>query len=1104
MVIQMNVKKLLVLLTLAFCFWSVVPLAFAQNEAGGPGGSSDKNDSNPGTASDIREDFYKRMKNAKSFSPRKYGGEDVVVDEESKGPGVVKHALTGPVQVWPVFVKEAISKVPTMRDQGIQRWPLKTFGYPISDTQYQVLHRYDQNIMLEQLFDPEKVIWVINAMGMIQTQSAANSAANLARNQSSSAIEYAEKYLPNFTTQAGNRWNTIRDKLFVPMAVLLLLPGAVLAQVKAIVAQGSPLFGDINPFEGIMRSIMAIFFIPATYLVVNYGIDVSNSMALTIRENYQRIFHSNMYKDAECAEKRAFGIRPKDSNDNGIFRKTKPTGKGAGDLQAWAAHERNSYDIYGPDPCKGGGGVNDLADETTPVLMNISRVAVNVANVGLAGTWNVMCAFQLAYLHYLFLMGPIVAALWVWPIDAFRKALGSWIEGVLIICFWALFWNTTILLMACFRNVCVTGTVIMTALNVLSIYSVQHAFNFLGLVQAAGREAASAAQEAGAQAAGGAMAHGAKHGAGAQGAAISKAAGEGHAVSQAEKATGIPGGGPGAAGAMKAAGIGPGGMTLGGGGGAPGGVASGSGGPAGHGGAGGASSFQGGAASPNTSTSHGAGPGVTPPPGSMNAGSPQVSAGGGPGGHGPAAGAPPTFGQGNAGASGAAGHGGTSGSAGHSGATTPGSSGGQGTQQPGVLGQSGSHSSSMSSQSNSSLSKDQAASVNPPPGQGLSTGATHSAAHGANVSAQQANELHSNPPNANLHQGQTNANLGLNVHEGSHSATSHSTFGSTSEISSSLHVNQPPSEVAGGFVNAPMPTDIAAAMSGGGFSAPDIIANMPPTADFTNFVADQPPPIVNTQEVQNVQTEMQTVNQEVVTQEVQTILPSDVQTSIAQEVQSFVQDQPQQQFLEQPPASIASGDSPTYTAGLEQHRVNVDAEQTFVSQETIASNQIASNQIASNQTVSENTVSGGAVSAGGLQSNVQAAGSGNTAFTDKGQQIPSNLIPPAGASSALMRAMGPGMGQSTQPSGASATPARQDDPFGRVARHGGYNEDTEELASMPPPPANLGEAGQLADAEAGAAAQGHEGFAKGSTPQDRQPQKPQLAREDADENESYT
>ena len=208
---QMNVKKLLVLFTLAFCFLSVVPLAFAQNEAGGPGASSDKNDSNPGTASDIREDFYKRMKNAKSFAPTKYGGEDVVVEEESKGPGKVKHNLTGPVQVWPVFVKEAVSIVPTMRDQGIQRNPLITFGLPISDTQYQILHRYDQNIMLEQLFDPEKVIWVINAMGMIQTQSAANSAANLARNQSASAIEYAEKYLPNFTTQAGNRWNTIRD-----------------------------------------------------------------------------------------------------------------------------------------------------------------------------------------------------------------------------------------------------------------------------------------------------------------------------------------------------------------------------------------------------------------------------------------------------------------------------------------------------------------------------------------------------------------------------------------------------------------------------------------------------------------------------------------------------------------------------------------------------------------------------------------------------------------------------------------------------------------------------------------------------------------------------
>lgn len=1050
MVSQMNAKKLLASFILAFCFLSVVPLAFAQNEAGGPGASSDKNDSNPGTASDIREDFYKRMKNAKSFAPTKYGGEDVVVEEESKGPGKVHHNLTGPVQVWPVFVKDAESIVPTMRDQGIMRNPLVTFGYPISDTQYQILHRYDQNIMLEQLFDPEKVIWVINAMGMIQTQSAANSAANLARNQASSAIEYAEKYLPNFTTQAGNRWNMIRDKLFVPMAVLLLLPGAVLAQVKAIIAQGSPLFGDVNPFDGIIRSIVAIFFIPATYLVVNYGIDVSNSIALTIRDNYQRIFHSNMYKDAECAEKRAFGIRPKDANDNGIFRKTKPSGKGAGDLQAWSDHERNSYDIYGPDPCKGGGNVNDLADETTPVLMNVSRVAVNVANVGLAGTWNVMCAFQLAYLHYLFLMGPIVAALWVWPIDTFRKALGSWIEGVLIICFWALFWNTTILLMACFRNVCVTGTVVMTALNVLAIYSVQHAFNFLGLVQAAGREAASAAQEAGSQMAGNAAALGAKAGVGAQGAAISKAAADGQAISQAEKQTGMPLGGasrPGA-GSQGATGglLGPGGEFAGTTSSAHGGGGSGSG---GHGGAGSSSPFQSAAGQSAGAGPQGAGSHVTPPPGSPGAGSSQFSAGGpgSPGAHGSTVGTPPAFGSGAPGEVGAAGHGGTGGAAGHGGASTPGATGGTGNQQPGITGaQSSSISSSQSNQSHNALGQGQAGGVNPPPGQALSSGDTHSQFGGSNVSANQ--QLQAGPPGAaDLHQG--GHNLGLNVHEGSHTSLG----GGQLDMNVSSNV-MPGPPMEGGFASTSpfladagaagstqFLADAAAGQSVGGGSE---IAYNPPPMDYVQPSFSQPEPtvITNTEvqmqtqtEVQNVQTELQTTN-EVQTLQTEYVPSQDVQM-VPQEIQTPVVAEAQPTFVPEQPVV----DQSQYTQGVEQSYVTGDS--SHVTQENV-----------SNQTIAENTTTvinnqSGAVTQSGLQGNIPPSNPLNPGAQNIASAIHGT---PAGGSSVIDRIL---KGGSTAPQSAE---------FSGPRSAGGYGEDKSILQNAGLPPGAV-EGNTLAEAE---------------------------------------
>lgn len=455
--------------------------------------TGDANDSNPGTAWDIRKNYFLRFPAAREFGPVEAGGQDVIKDKKSMGPGVVTHCLSGPVQTWPVVIPCTTSEVPTLRDQAITQDLLRTFGYPVSDTQFQLIQRYDDNRLLEQLFDPEKLMWLSNAVGGIQATSVANSAANLARNQATTAIERMKQYLDNFTVQPKNVWNTIRDRLFVPMAILLLLPGAVLAQVKVIVQSGSPVLGEApNPFEGIIRSIVGLFFIFATYLVVNWGIDVGNSIAYTIQSEYTRLFHSDMYKDAACAQARAFPIRPPQSNENAMNGSA--FGSGGGD--AYTAFEKLSIDITTADPCTefstaGGAGKEDRKDEYHPMLVATQRASINSANALLTGTWDVMSAFQLAYLLYLFCMGPIVAALWVWPLQTFRGALGSWIEGVVVLCFWSLFWNTTILLMACFRGVNDTGTIIMTALNVLANFAVKYAFDFGSLVSAAAARSSS-------------------------------------------------------------------------------------------------------------------------------------------------------------------------------------------------------------------------------------------------------------------------------------------------------------------------------------------------------------------------------------------------------------------------------------------------------------------------------------------------------------------------------------------------------------------------------------------------------------------------------------
>lgn len=497
--------------------------------SGGSGGSQSStapnkspNDATQTGAFDVREDYRRANKLSIPFGPptqRNPEGLDEVKDRESQGPGTVDHG-PGPVYIWPVKITSATSKVPTKRDTGITKHRLQTFGLPISDTQFQMIHRMDQQIMLEEMFDPERVMWLAASMGTSQAQDASNSCANMARNQGASAIDYVACSIYNFTVDDNNKWNKIRNQLFLPMAILLLLPGAVLAQVRVIVAAGMPIIGgDVNPFEGITRSIVAIFLIPATYLVVNYGIDLNNSITYTISNEYSRIFGSNMYKDALCTIIRAFPVRQAHENRNGIFKPVKDWSKEA--KTPAEGMESRSLLTKTEDPCTGTFETDpDRADEQAPFLSVGQRFVTNSTNAVLMMTWNTLCAFQVVFLCYLWLVGPVIAALWVYPMGQLRSALGGWVEGVITLCFWALFWNTTVLLYACFRGVDSTGSVIVSALDFLAIQCVKSAFDFAGLVKEAGKEAVGnamgkAAQGANPGASGGGKGGGAHGGRGA-------------------------------------------------------------------------------------------------------------------------------------------------------------------------------------------------------------------------------------------------------------------------------------------------------------------------------------------------------------------------------------------------------------------------------------------------------------------------------------------------------------------------------------------------------------------------------------------------------------
>jgi hypothetical protein len=369
-------------------------------------------------------------------------------------------------------------------------------GYPITASEFAAMSSQLMSAATGAMAQPNTWLQAAKEVQNTQTQQNADTSGDMAKNQAGCALDFCRTSLENFTVNAGNKWNKLRNELFMPMAVLLLLPGAVATQAKATVAQGFPIFGEVSPIEGIYRSIVSIFLIPGTYLIVNYGIDVSNSISYTIQSEYRRIFGTDMYRDAMCAQIRAYGVRLPSENLGHIpGQPGQMQGKGKGPR---AKYEGKNLDVKLEDPCAGlYEAPQQKANEKVPYVVNSQRAAYNGMGSALAMTWNILCAFQMCYLYYLWFVGPIMAALWVWPVKQLREAFPNWCEGVITICFWSLFWNTTVLLMACFRGIDDTGTVIMSALNFLSTACVKFAFDFAGLVKAAGAEAGKMAEKAG-------------------------------------------------------------------------------------------------------------------------------------------------------------------------------------------------------------------------------------------------------------------------------------------------------------------------------------------------------------------------------------------------------------------------------------------------------------------------------------------------------------------------------------------------------------------------------------------------------------------------------
>ncbi|MBX9689116.1 MAG: hypothetical protein K2X27_20575 [Candidatus Obscuribacterales bacterium] len=284
--------------------------------------------------------------------------------------------------------------------------------------------------------------WALVAKGVQQAQNAQNAdnQGNACRQNCEAAFNGMKTALINVAneeaaapcssnaadkTEANVIWmvQQMYKKCYVPMAVLFLLPGAVLTQVKSLVSfsiLGTQDEDTQSPFMGIFRSMMAIFLIPATQLTVSYCIDIGNAMTDPVAQRVQVGTLMNWVNE------QAFATDPK-NNLGYIPNEVANDGKLAGKKASEAVQEKQN--------------------NNTVTIQNMFNTINSMLSQGL----EVLNGFQLVMMCYLFLLGPIAAALYAWPAGIgsglFKKTFASWLDGVIVLSLWKFWWCIVLLCM---------------------------------------------------------------------------------------------------------------------------------------------------------------------------------------------------------------------------------------------------------------------------------------------------------------------------------------------------------------------------------------------------------------------------------------------------------------------------------------------------------------------------------------------------------------------------------------------------------------------------------------------------------------------------------
>ncbi len=208
---------------------------------------------------------------------------------------------------------------------------------------------------------------------------------------------------------------------YIPMAILFLLPGALITNTKTLVSFGiigSKDEDGSSPFAGIMRAMIAIFLIPATQLAVSYLIDVGNSLQDCTKD------YVSLPLILLWAHEQAQTFTPE---QQGQLIKNLPVVSGAPYLGKFAGMPV-------------AGAMLEQLGGMHIALAELCNEMMHMLSIGLC----VISAFQLVMACYLFLMGPLAAAFFAWPSvgrDLFRKAFSTWLDGMVVLSLWKFWWT---------------------------------------------------------------------------------------------------------------------------------------------------------------------------------------------------------------------------------------------------------------------------------------------------------------------------------------------------------------------------------------------------------------------------------------------------------------------------------------------------------------------------------------------------------------------------------------------------------------------------------------------------------------------------------------